>query len=120
MHFERKVYETRSQKVGDFFLGIGVFIATNIIFGVISGFATSILVSMTSLSDNSAAQTLLNLVIFLLYALPFAIQIALLIYFGLTRYWIALGMLGAFAAVLLLVLLLTAFCFVLLAGVSHN
>ncbi len=120
MHFERKVYETRSQKVGDFFLGIGLFIAVNIASGVISGLGASIIGTMgSSVSDGSVAQTFWSLVIFLLYALPFAVQIGLLIYFGLTRYWVALGMLGAFAASLLLVLLFVAVCFAMIYGYNR-
>ena len=30
MNLERKVYETRSQKVGDFFLGVGLTIVLNL------------------------------------------------------------------------------------------
>jgi len=116
MYFERKVYETRSQKVGDFFLGIGLFIAVNIASGVISTLFTGIVVSMSSAWNSSALQTLSGLLIFLVYVLPFAVQVGLLIYFGLTRYWIALGILGAFAVSLLLVLLFVAACFVMIYG----
>lgn len=119
MFFVRKVYETRSQKVGDFFLGIGLFIAVNVASGVIASLGMSLLASL-SISNTSAAQTIWSFLVFLLYALPFAVQIGLLIYFGLTRYWIALGMLGAFAASLLLVLLFVAVCFALIYGYSGS
>lgn len=119
MFFKRKVYETGSQKVGDFFFGIALFVGINIAFGVIAGLGSSIFVSLTGASGNPTVQAFWNMALFLISILPFVIQIGLIIYFGLTRYWIALGMLGAFAASLLLVLLFVAFCFALIYGFNR-
>ena len=35
MHLQRKVYETRAQKVGDFAIGVGLMIGINAVIGVL-------------------------------------------------------------------------------------
>jgi hypothetical protein len=114
MKLERKVYETRAQKVGDLFIGVGLMIGVNIVFGVISALLAGAFSSLSS--DSGVFQTISSILLFALYCVPFAVNIGLIIYFGLTRYWIALGMLSVIASGLLITLCLSAACFVLLGG----
>jgi ABC-type amino acid transport system permease subunit len=118
MNLERKVYETRSQKVGDFFLGVGLSIGLNVALSLILSLATGGITSVTSNINNDMAQSILGILISIAYGLPCLLQLGLIIYFGLTRYWIALGMLATIAFGLLLALLLAAACFALIAGMS--
>jgi hypothetical protein len=120
MNLERKVYETRSQKVGDFFIGVGLCIGLNILLSMILtmivplGFG--VVGSITT--DSNLSGSIFTILGIIAYGLPCIIQIGLIIYFGLTRYWIALGMLAAIALGLLITLLLGAACFALIAGLS--
>lgn len=122
MNLERKVYETRSQKVGDFFLGVGLFIAVNVVLGFIlslgAGMFSTLIYGSSSGEPNSFMSGIASIVGLMIYALPCVIQLGLLIYFGLTRYWIALGILATFVFALLLVLLATAACFGLIYYIS--
>ena len=122
MNLERKVYETRSQKVGDFFLGVGLFIAVNVVLAFIlslgAGMFSGLAYGSSSGASNSFLTGITGILGLIAYAVPCVIQLALLIYFGLTRYWIALGILGAFVISLLLVLLATAACFGLIYYIS--
>ena len=123
MKLERKIYETRSQKVGDFLLGIGLFIAINVVFGALMSFGlglVSAFFSSASVGGRGGMSTLYNLLLTVVYCLPFVIHFVALIYFGLTRHWIALGMLAAFAIVLLIGLLLAAACFGMVALYSSG
>jgi hypothetical protein len=115
MKLEHKIYETRAQKVGDFFIGVGLVIGVNIVFGVVSALLVGAFSSLSS-DSGSVFQIISSILLFALYCVPFVINIGLIIYFGLTRYWIALGMLGVIAFGLLLSLLLSAACFILLGG----
>jgi ABC-type arginine transport system permease subunit len=104
--------------VGDFFLGVGLCIGLNIALSLILGFATGVMTSVTSNVNSDVAQSLVGILTTLAYGLPCLLQIGMVIYFGLTRYWIALGILSTIAFGLLLALLLAAACFVLIAGMS--
>lgn len=111
MNLTRKVYETRNEKVIDFLIGFfGWFILNAIFYGFQAFFAGGVigLGEATNLS-----QDMINILTWIIGCLPFLINIGLLIFLGLTRYWIALGGLAAFAAILLLVILL--FIFLLIA-----
>ncbi|MGC1377655.1 MAG: hypothetical protein WA821_15580 [Anaerolineales bacterium] len=112
---QRKIYETRSQKTGDFFIGVGLMIGMNVIIGLLLDL---LLVGMGAFSGAAGTTTftIYQLVMFVLSCAPFVVNIGLIIYFGLTRYWIALGMLAVIAFLLLISLCLTAACFVLLGG----
>ena len=118
MKLERKVYTSRDQKVGDFMLGVGLIIALNVAFlAIYLILATLDSVFYTTLNSGNF-QDFGTLVTLALSFLPFVLNILVMIYFGLTRYWIALGMLGGFAVALLVVLILGAACFALIAGIS--
>ena len=96
MKLERKVYTTRSEKVLDFVIG---FVGWFLVNGLLYGCSIWVLQSIDSSSSQSLPALLLGL-------LPLLINIGALIFFAFTRRWIALGMLAAFALVLVGVLLL--------------
>ena len=122
MNLQRKVYATRSDKVVDLVIGVVLWHIVNIVFGVILSIGFSFLSTFTN-GDANLSNTL-NIFSTILGCLPFLINIALLIYFGLTRYWIALGMLGIFALYLLLTICaLVVFgvaCFSILGGTNSG
>lgn len=119
MEFTRKIYETRNEKTLDFVIGfLGWFVFT-----LILQFAANLLlpggrfvVGLLSGNDTDIARsldTVLPILALAINCLPLILNILVLIYFAFTRYWIALGALFAFGALLLIVLLLAAGCFAL-------
>ncbi len=122
MKLERKTYATRNQKVGDFVIGIALWHVTLLIFWLLNvglGIGVSVL-----LASNPDLIALASTATMLLSCLPFVAQIGLVIYFGLTRYWIALGMLATFALYFVLTLcamiIFGAACFAILGGLSGS
>lgn len=96
MKLERKIYTTRNEKVIDFVLG---FVGWFLVNGLLYGCSIMILQALDSSSSQSIPVLLLGL-------LPLLINIGALILFAFTRRWVALGILAAFALVLVGVLLL--------------
>jgi hypothetical protein len=96
MKLESKVYTTRNEKVIDFVLG---FVGWFLVNGLLYGCSIAVLQAMASGTPDSIPVLLLGL-------LPLLINIGALIFFAFTRRWIALGILAAFALVLVGVLLL--------------
>ena len=96
MKLERKVYTTRNEKVIDFVLG---FVGWFLINGLLYGCSIAILQALDSGSPDSIPVLLLGV-------LPLLINIGALIFFAFARRWVALGILAAFALVLVGVLLL--------------
>lgn len=99
-------------------IGVGLFFGLNILLGVLFSFFSTMVISALPVATSSTFSWISNGLGLVLAFLPFVIDILLIIYFGLTRYWIALGMLGGFAIALLIVLLLGAVCFALIYGVT--
>lgn len=96
MKLDSKVYTTRNEKVRDFVFGsFGWFLVNGILYSC----SVVILQAMDSSAPQSTPALLLGI-------LPLLINIGALIYFAFTRRWVALGMLAAFALVLVGVLLL--------------
>jgi len=102
MKLNRKVYETRTEKQKDFAIGVGVFIGLNALLGFLLWIVGSLLTEPFVNSTSEVVSALALLGVFLFNALPFVINLGVLIYFLVTRIWIAFGMLGAFGALLLL------------------
>jgi hypothetical protein len=96
MKLEPKVYTTRQEKVLDFVIG---FVGWFLVNGLLYGCSLVILQGMDSSMPDPLPAVLLGLV-------PLLVNIGALIFFAFTRRWIALGMLAAFALVLVGVLLL--------------
>jgi len=110
MKLQKKVYETRAEKKKDFIIGVGVFFGLNVLLYLLAALASS-------LSQTITADFELFALMGCWYILPFLANVGAIIYFGLTRSWIALGMLGTFGALMLLSLILSCIasivCFVL-------
>jgi len=103
MKLTRKTYETRNQKIVDFVLGfVGWYLLNGLMYFCSFAF-------LTYVSSEQDAISLALLVV------PLVVNIVGLILLGLTRRWIALGALAAFAllllATLVIGLLVYAICF---------
>jgi hypothetical protein len=94
MKLTRKVYTTRNEKILDFVIG---FVGWCLINGLM--YACSI----TFLTYAGAQQDSISIA---LLVVPLIVNIVGLIFLGMTRRWIALGALAAFALLLLGVLLI--------------
>jgi hypothetical protein len=116
MNLQRKIYETRGEKVKDFIIGFLVFIGVNVVFGLISWGILAATGSLGSSDPTGIINTAGPVVSLVTSVLPLLLNVGLMIYFGLTRIWILWGMLGAFAAGLLLTLCLVAACFAAVFG----
>ncbi len=110
MNLKRKVYETRSEKIGDFLGGAGLSVCLSVILWCVVGFGLSSLVEpIVSVIGNNSIQGLTGVPGgIIIFGLPCLIQIGLIIYFGLTRHWVALGIASAIALGLLIAFLLAA------------
>ena len=117
MAFKPKIYETAAEKKKDFWLGVGLFFALNIVLTLCQwglGFGFISLSPNFNYSDPTFSALYSVLSIFF-YILPWLINIGLIIYFAFTRGQIALGMVAGFGIALLLTLCLglifTVWCF---------
>jgi len=120
MNLQRAVYETKAEKTKDFFIGVGLFIGLNVVLTGVIILLSYLASKVTTDLNVDILDTVTALIGIVLYCLPLLLNLGVMIYFGLTRYWIALGMLGTFAALLLLVVIagvvLTIWCFVALSN----
>jgi len=103
MKLTKKEYATREEKKKDFFLGVGVFIGLNILLYVLQ-FLLMWILTLPPLSPADGETLSLSLSC-LAFPLQILVNIGLIIYFALTRNWIALGMLGTFGFLILLAVL---------------
>ncbi len=120
MNLQRAVYETKAEKTKDFFIGVGLFIGLNVVLTGVIILLSYLASKVTTDLNVDILDTVTALIGIVLYCLPLLLNLGVMIYFGLTRYWIALGMLGTFAALLLLTVIagvvLTIWCFVALSN----
>ncbi len=122
MNLTRAAYATRARKVGDFLIGyFGWFVLNALLQGVLFGVSYAVL--QGAAANARAYPDLQNLVMWatlICNALLLVLNVALVVYFALTRYWIALGALAAFATLLVLTICAAIFlsvaCFASLAG----
>ncbi len=123
MNLSRHTYETRSQKTAHFLIGFFGWFVLNVVLGGALSLGVT-LISAAIPSDNPDAPNILGSVWLGLSCLSLLLNVGLLIYFGFTRYWIALGALAAFAVVLLLILcvsvIIGVLCFGGLAGLGRQ
>jgi len=96
MKLERRVYETKQEKRKDLIIGIGIWFLLNVIF---YGIVVAIQVVSSRSEDIGPIYPLISTA---LNFLPFLINIGLAIYFAFTRYWIALGMVIAYASIIVI------------------
>jgi hypothetical protein len=97
LKISRRTYETRGQKVRDFLIGFGGWFLGNglvLLIVVLTPFGLIALQDAgTGLPDSAA-----GLVVFALPCLWGLLNLAALVYFGLTRLWVALGGVAYFVA----------------------
>lgn len=113
MKLTKKEYTSREEKRKDFFIGAGVFIGLNVLVYVLQ---ILLMMALTYLPLPSGdAETISFSLSCLAYPLQILANIGVIVYFALTRNWIALGMLGTFAFLILLAvvagIVLTVICF---------
>ena len=124
MNLTRKTYTTTNEKALDFILGfIGWFVLNGVMGGLGQIAASALLAILSSVgADSLPVENIAGLMAVGLGCLTLLVNVGLVIYFALTRYWIALGALTAFAASLILTLcaaiFFTAVCFAILGGLS--
>lgn len=126
MNLKRHTYETRSQKIIDFVIGYIAWFVLNTLFAVVTYglvLGLAMLPSTTSTNSNTDLWAMLiNLVGLVCSSIPWIVNIVLIIYFALTRYWIALGAIAAFVTAQLVALCLglafVGVCFAAMAGIS--
>ncbi|GJQ51768.1 MAG: hypothetical protein HKUEN02_06150 [Anaerolineaceae bacterium] len=118
----RKEYTNPAEKKRDFWIGVAIFFVLNIVltlcqWGLGAGFYT---VSPSIVDSNFPSSPLFSILSWALLLMPWVINIALVIYFALTRSQIALGMVAGFGIALAIVICLgvifTVWCFVALSG----
>jgi hypothetical protein len=125
MNLTRRTYQNRNEKTIDFLIGFGGWFVLNVIF---AGVGFGLVAALASVSSgyyySESYNSLMSLLWVMLTCLPLLINIGAIIYFALTRYWIALGALAAFAGALLLTIclgsLIGAVCFTLLSGADFR
>ncbi|MBI1877616.1 MAG: hypothetical protein HYR94_05195 [Chloroflexi bacterium] len=125
MNLTRKTYTTRNEKTVDFLLGFGGWFVLNI---ALTGIGYGLILLLATINPDwyysDAYTSFISLLSFVASCLPFVINIGAILYFALTRYWIALGALAAFAASLLLAICLGTvigvICFTALSGADFR
>jgi hypothetical protein len=125
MNLTRKIYQARNEKTVDCLIGFGGWVVLNVIF---AGIGFGLFVALGSVRPDyyysEGYNSLVSLLGVMLTCLPLLINIGAIIYFALTRYWIALGALVAFTASLLLIIclgsLISVLLFSLLSGADFR
>jgi hypothetical protein len=121
MNQSGKVYTTQREKWIDFGIGFGAWWIINaLFFGLFLGLSDSVVAAQRNdLDPNLSAAMGYGMAC--LSFLPLVLNVAAMIYFAYVRRWIALGLLGAFAAALFLTVcaavIFTIYCFVSLSNV---
>ena len=121
----RTVYETKAQKTRDFLIGFVGWFIFNVAANGLLALAPFLSATVPFDSPNySTLQSTLGMVVLVCNIVVFALNIGSLIYFGLTRYWIALGELAAFGSLLALALcaaiVIGGVCFAILLSSTGN
>jgi hypothetical protein len=113
--------EERKKRVRDRWLGIGLFFGLNVIVFPLITFLLGLGLNLLS-ESVSELQSAVNLLLMLLYFMPYVINIGLVIYLSVKRPQMALGMLIGFAISIGLVIIagivLLAACFVMIGSYS--
>lgn len=118
MKLTKKEYTDRAEQRKDFIIGIAIFIGLNVILYFSMG---AFYVLMGALTENfGTSPGAWSVIIPFVYLLPFLINIGVLVFFLLTRSWIARGFLAAFgtllAASIVLGILASVVCLILGGG----
>lgn len=118
----RKIYETAAEKKRDFWIGVGIFFALNIVLTLCQWGLLAVSPEFTITGSDRVSSTLASILYLVFTLAPWVINIGLIVFFALTRSQIALGMLAGFgialAIVICLGLIFTVWCFATLASGS--
>ena len=121
----RKEYTDPADKKRDFWIGVAIFFVLNIVltlcqWGLGAGFYAA---SPSIVDSNFPSSPLFSILSWVLLLMPWVINIALVVYFALTRSQIALGMVAGFGIALAIVIclgvLFTVWCFATLSAGSY-
>ena len=121
----RKEYTDPAEKKRDFWIGVAIFFVLNIVltlcqWGLGAGFYAA---SPSIVDSNFPSSPLFSILSWVLLLMPWVINIALVVYFALTRSQIALGMVAGFGIALAIVICLgvifTVWCFATLSAGSY-
>lgn len=126
MNLTRHTYATSGQKVLDFALGFfGWYLLNSLLWGCGQLMLALVIAPFTSTAtpNTDLMATAVSVISMCITCVPMLANIGLLIYFGLTRYWITLGALSAFVLTTIMVLclgiLVGATCLGVLSGVGN-
>lgn len=117
---KRKEYTDPAEKKKDFWLGFGLWWGLNIVLTLCQWGLGMVLYSIPSSGETLAMVSSVMSIIF--YALPWVINVGLIIYLAFVRGYMALGMLAGFGSVLALTICLSVIaavaCMVMLGSYS--
>ncbi len=105
MKLKKKVYTSRREKIKDFAIGAAIFIGMNFILLIFSIALTRTVAGLIE-SPRGLIGELYEIVFTFSCAITLLSNVAFMVYFGLIRAWIGIGMVGTFVILLLLWFLL--------------
>jgi hypothetical protein len=115
MNLPTKTYETQREKQIDFAIGFVSWFVLNAIMAGLVIVLSGALADSAPVDYRTNDQQLRDTLLAAINCIPWVLNLAALIFFGIKRAWIAIGMLGAFGFVFLCVLLagiaVAAVCF---------
>jgi hypothetical protein len=121
MNVSRHTYETSTEKTIDFLMGFVGWWVANVVFAAITQFVVP-LVSLPLNNADPSLAPLFTVISLALSCLPLLVNVAAIVAFAFTRYWVALGALAGFGSALVIALciglVVGAICFAALASYS--
>jgi ABC-type amino acid transport system permease subunit len=115
MKLTRKEYTDPAEKKSDFWKGFWLWWGLNILMWILAITLSALLTNLLY-GDNGAYNLIGGTTLLVINFAPLLVNVGLMIYFGLTRTQIMIGMLTAFGVALAIVVALTTACFVMLAN----
>ncbi len=101
---KRRIYQTRWQRIVDFVLGfLGWFSLNGLFWLVFSRLAPYVDPAIEAAGPLFDSQIVVTAVGMSILCIPVQVNLGLLVFYGFRRSWIALGIIGAFAATLVFV-----------------
>ncbi len=104
MKLEKKEYTTRAEKRMDFGIGVVVFFGLNVLITLVQYLLLGVL--LYAFKSSEASEVMGYGISCLAFPLQILVNIGVVVYFALTRTWIAIGMLGAFGFLMGLMVIL--------------
>ena len=107
-----KVYWSRGEKVADFFLGMGLWYILNAIY-----FVAMFFITLSATASNIRMDTAVTIIFGII---PLVLNLAILIFLGFKRRWMALGALASIGVVFFIGLCIGVFINVLCSGPNRS